>query len=510
MKAQNTAMIAERTAAATTPARAGAATAPATRRVVFLNHATPEDNAFVQWLGARLTAAGYTVWSDLLHLVGGERFWKDINEAIRLNTAIFLPILSPASIDPAKEGVHNEIAIATAVRREQKLDNFIVPLRLKPVPEIPAQLIQLNYIDFATNWADGLARLLERLDKSDIPRRDAPEQSAMLVWAASHAALAGAVLEREEVLQSNWFPIQSLPPRINLYGSPVSKEVWERAIGGLSLPCRSLLRLMVSFAPLEAVQAAAGPDVPVTLEYSIPTQDFLSGARHDGPEVRAFDARNIVTDIVRQAWEMFAAERGLQSHEMSHGACWYVPSGLLEKDKARFRDADGKARWRAMIGLRGKRKIRWHYAVSARPALTDPFRLVIRSHAVFSEDTKTLVTDTKRALRLRKWLCKSWWNDDFRDRLLGLMAYLSDSQPTIRLPLGGEAAAVVGSAPLAFHSPLTYARHDAGAEQETLEESDPEDETLGGADLAAGGADDADLDDDDPDDDEPEDGTDET
>jgi hypothetical protein len=79
-----------------------------TRCVVFLSHANPEDNVFALWLGARLTAAGYHVWSDLLQLVGGERFWKDINEAIRQHTAVFLPILSNASIDPAKEGVHTK------------------------------------------------------------------------------------------------------------------------------------------------------------------------------------------------------------------------------------------------------------------------------------------------------------------------------------------------------------------------------------------------------------------
>jgi TIR domain len=135
-----------------------------TRRVVFLNHANPEDNVFALWLGARLTAAGYHVWTDLLQLVGGERFWKDINEAIRQHTAVFLPILSNASIDPAKEGVFNEIAIATNVRRDLQLDNFIVPLKLQRIPEIPAQLIQLNYIDFTMNWVNGLAQLLERLE----------------------------------------------------------------------------------------------------------------------------------------------------------------------------------------------------------------------------------------------------------------------------------------------------------------------------------------------------------
>lgn len=414
-----------------------------------------------------------------------------------------MPILSKASIDPAKEGVHNEIAIATAVRREQKLDNFMVPLRLEPVPEVPAQLIQLNYIDFSVNWADGLAQLLDRLEKSNIPRRSSPEQSALLAWAASHTALSGAIVEQPETLQSNWFPVQSVPSKINLYGSPVSKELWERTIDGLSIPCRALHRLMVSFAPLDAVQEAAGPDVPVTLEYSIPTQDFLTGTPHDGPEVRAFDARNIVTDILRQAWEVFAAAQGLKSHEMAHGDCWYVPSGLLDKDKVRFRDADGKAKWRSMIGVRGKRRIRWDYAVTVRPTMTDPFRLLVRSHAVFSEDTKSLVTDAKRALRLRKWLCKTWWNDDFRDRLLGLMAHLSGGQPTIRLPLGGNAVAVTGSTPLTFVSPRSYFRHRAAEEPDTTETGEPEDEVLAPTDG------DEDDDDDDLDDDEPDEGGDE-
>lgn len=496
MVVRNKITVEERTA--TAPARV----APTTRCVVFLNHANPEDNAFVLWLGARLAAAGYTVWSDLLQLVGGERFWKDINEAIRQHTAVFLPIFSKASIDPAKEGVHNEIAIATTVRREQKLDNFMVPLRLESVSEVPAQLIQLNHIDFSMNWADGLAQLLDRLDKSNIPRRSSPEQSALLAWAASHAALSGAVLEQSETLQSNWFPIQSLPSHIHLYGSPVSKELWDRTIDGLSIPCRALYRLMVSFAPLDAVQGAAGADIPVTLEYSIPTQDFLTSVPHDGPQVRAFDARNIVTDIIRQAWEIFAEALGLKSHEMAHGACWYVPSGLLDKDKAKFRDADGKAKWRAMIGVRGKRRIRWHYAISVRPTLTDPFHLVVRSHAVFSEDTKTLVTDAKRALRLRKWLCKTWWNDDFRDRLLGLMAHLSGGQPTMELPLGGDAVAMIASKPLAFLSPITYVRHGAIDEPDAATEGDePDDEVLSQSDIAADGSDEDD-DDDELDDDE--------
>lgn len=430
------------------------------RRFIFLNHANPQDNAFVLWLGSRLTAAGYDVWSDLLQLTGGERFWKDIDEAIRQHSAVFLPILSNTSIDPSKEGVHNEIAIATDVRRKENLDTFMVPLRLEGISALPPTLVQMNWIDFSGNWANGLSLLLKRLEKSSVPRRSSPERQAMDAWAKCHVRLAGSIVREPETLQSNWFQIQELPASINFYASPASKEIWARAIDALPFPRRAYLRLVATFASHDAVQEATGPDVPAKPEYSVPTDSFLQGEINaGGPPVSARDARNMITDILRQGWEIFAKRAGLERHETSSGTCWYVPEGLLEKNKAKFRDGAGKAKWRMLTGVKGQRKIRWHFALSMKPALNDPFRMVARTHLVFSEDTKSLVTDSKRALRLRKWLCKGWWNDDFRDRLLGLTAVLSDHQPTFLLPLGGGATASIAASPLTFASPVSYQRH---------------------------------------------------
>jgi len=52
------------------------------RQLVFLSHASPEDNAFARWLATQLAIAGYEVWCDVTNLLGGEAFWKDIAEAI--------------------------------------------------------------------------------------------------------------------------------------------------------------------------------------------------------------------------------------------------------------------------------------------------------------------------------------------------------------------------------------------------------------------------------------------
>jgi hypothetical protein len=95
-----------------------------------------------------------------------------------------------------------------------------------------------------------------------------------------------------------------------------------------------------------------GPYIPVTLEYRVPIEDFLNGTPHDGPTIVASDARNIVTDLMRRSWEAFVQDRGLKRHSMAGAECWYVPPGLLEKDKAKFRDINGKAKWRAMGWIR--------------------------------------------------------------------------------------------------------------------------------------------------------------
>jgi len=64
----------------------------AARRIVFISHSNPQDNDFTTWLAARLASARYEVWSDVTKLIGGEVFWKDIEEAIRLHTLKFVSL----------------------------------------------------------------------------------------------------------------------------------------------------------------------------------------------------------------------------------------------------------------------------------------------------------------------------------------------------------------------------------------------------------------------------------
>ena len=242
------------------------------------------------------------------------------------------------------------------------------------------------------------------------------------------------------------------------------------------------MRLAVTFAEPSEIQMEVGPDVPIRTEYEMSTQLFMDGKPPNGvPDLKGVDARRMVVDMLRQGWETLAQSRGLRRHEMSERTSWYMPEGLLPQDWGRFVDENGKRGRRKLVGIRGRRKVRYHFAVSARPQVLPFPRLIIRSHVVFTEGG-AVVTQKNAAQRNRKALCKNWWNLHWRDRQYAMLAFIAGESGTFDLPLGGTVATVCAS-PMLFEAPCSYIRHAANESGADDEEQDDFDEAL--ADLDA-------------------------
>ena len=90
-----------------------------TRELIFISHANPNDCDFTAWLSSRQASDGYEVWSDLTHLVGGEVFWKDIDEALRQDTVKFISVLYPVSV--TKRGFQKELSVADSIEAKGEL-----------------------------------------------------------------------------------------------------------------------------------------------------------------------------------------------------------------------------------------------------------------------------------------------------------------------------------------------------------------------------------------------------
>ncbi len=445
----------------------------AERHLVFISHANPEDNEFASWLGTRLTAAGYEVWADVLTLLGGETFWRDIGDAIKKEAAVVIVALSRASYQ--KDGVLDEIALAVNTGRQLNKQQFVIPIRLDDIPfsDFPEQLIRLNAIAFSPNWADGFSTLLKTFKDTQVPQLTSDFGEALASWQNFKLRQSTSISDTPESVFSNWFQISSLPSHINFSRFDASQEAMKRAFDEFQSPVTQYLRLAVSFADAATLQMET-PDVPLEHAYRVPLAQFLDGHKTNRPQVSWLDARNIVTGLLRQSWEQFARNQGLLLYELAHGSAWFVPLDLIEGNIATFQGENGKKRRRRLVGRSEKRGVYWHFAVSGKVSIADPQHLLLRTHVVFTQDGKTPLDSQSRAGRLRKSFCKNWWNDRWRDLLRAFVAALANGKEEFYLSLGGDAVATISASPMGFEAPLSITENGSVS---TAEEDHVEDET---------------------------------
>ena len=131
------------------------------REHLFISYAT-EDVAMAEWLTLKLTAYGYKVWCDRFELLGGERFPRDIDRAIKEKAFRLLALLSKPSLE--KENPTKERTLALNVGKERGID-FLIPLMIEPLKatDLNWMVSDITYIPFDQSWAVGLKQLVEKL-----------------------------------------------------------------------------------------------------------------------------------------------------------------------------------------------------------------------------------------------------------------------------------------------------------------------------------------------------------
>ena len=195
------------------------------RTAVFISHANPEDNVFTIWLGAKLSALGYEVWADALSLKGGEDWQRKLEQALRHRSIKVLLVGSTQGVE--KQGVRNEIAIASEVAQEIGDSAFVIPLKLTPF-KLPFVIVQAQYVDFENSWAKGLSDLERVLTEYNVPREARDSAS---IWREVQLINAKTLLDKQEVLISNWLQIAKEPLAICRYRSLNGAKVSASLVG---------------------------------------------------------------------------------------------------------------------------------------------------------------------------------------------------------------------------------------------------------------------------------------
>lgn len=429
------------------------------RNVLFLSHANPEDNEFTLWLALQLAKDGYPVWCDLTHLLGGERFWDNAEEAIRTRTVKFLYVLSRTSNH--KRGPRDELQTAFNVARDNSITDFVIPLHLDDLPhrEINVQLASINAISFEKRWAAGYNQLLQVLERAGVAKNPSFDPSAVTSWWRAQFSAIRGVRQEQNIYTSNWLPISTMPACLHLHTlvrastglmELSSPPPYAAFVDGIDL---------VSFAPAEDFVGQLG-EFSIAGTRSFKIDEILSDSDSLRQDTRGMAKRWLIR-LLTEAWNRWIGTRELAKYELSHGECYFFKKpNDNDSLSLGFIGVDGKQhRPRGVVGYKSKAdrsKRYWHFGIQAKPMFYPQLLFSLSSHVIFSDDGQTAWTSPDRMHKARRRQCKNWQNDEWRDKLFATLNWLSDAQASIRVPVGRALFVEACSRPLEFESPLAY------------------------------------------------------
>lgn len=411
--------------------------------------------------------AGYEVWCDAHKLLGGEDFWQDIEATLRNETAKFLIVISDNAFSDSnvlRDGIAKELALADIIKKKISDPYFIVPVRLDGTSygDFSIELVRTNGVDCSSNWSTGLSKILKIFERDHVPKKD-DESSSLSAWRTVHQHHTRAISDQPEELQSNWLPITRMPETIYFYESPgVAWSSEPRVIASQSkLPTFAHGRLLASFALLDELQEAVGEQFPLRNRGSLPLTNYLRGWTDNILGVEPHTARNQVSSLLRQAWDLRMRRLGLWDYELANGQlAWWFPRNVPEDGQLRYVDFNGKERRRSSTGIKGQKdspsgervpRNYWHLGFTAQPMLGDEGVMKLRSRIVFTEDGEIPVANKTRMNALRRSLTKLWFNDKWRGLLLGFANFVSDGEDEILLPVSQNESFSISPNLISFH-----------------------------------------------------------
>lgn len=429
------------------------------RDTIFLIKASPIDDEFALWLAPKLEAEGYRVFADILTLEPGDRWRRQINQALQHRAAKVLLVCRDATL--ADPHVLDDLDIALELSNELGDSRFIIPLRLEPGKKIKGVGDAVT-VDFVRGWGEGLALLLDALKRQKVPRSTG--QTAIDPnWEIFRRRGAISLIEEAERLTSNWLRAAEAPDVIRYFESTGASEdrLLDRALENFPFPCAKHSQGIITFAEQSEVDTAFASAGRFKLNHEIPLLEFVNDG-FPSLGIQRQVASNLVIAMIKQAWLSFCREKGLIEYHYSNAVGFHASAALAATGQ---RIPWGKQGVRRSSMLRNVAKGHiWQFGVTAMPYFWPFWHLKLKSRVLFSVDNNTpegLAIDEARKLhRLRRSICKGWRNKQWHGRMLAFLELLSGDSAYIRLRLAANATLAIEAAPMLFTSPMSTALPD--------------------------------------------------
>ncbi|WGQ09701.1 toll/interleukin-1 receptor domain-containing protein [Pedobacter gandavensis] len=406
------------------------------RDTLFISHATPEDNAFTIWLASRLELLGYRVWIDKNELLGGEKFWSDIEVTITKYAIKFLMVYSNnityknAGFE-IKAGIQKEINYANQVIIENPdLKDFFTILHIDNAPRnLFPGASDLNQISFEDNWAEGLNTLVKKLEKDQIPKVNVNDTTEAANFYLENFSVENGIVEKEELYYTNWWSIKYLPEHFYIHqftNEAQSKAVFDKNNELIGFRAANTIISFTSNLDLEVEGRDGHVKVQKREVFKIKVTDLLLGYEKESfPSYR--DSENFFKRLLKRTLHLYLKKRKLFWYELANkDQAYYHTHESLPSSKVEFSLAmHDKKKKKNLIGKHldvGK----WHYALSFKPVLFPYLGFHLRSHLIFSETGFGAIKDKDLQHSHRRKKGKRMFNEDWRDLLLAFISSLKN------------------------------------------------------------------------------------
>lgn len=417
---------------------------PGSAENLFVSYAA-EDWPLAEWLTRKLTSFGYVVWCDRFKLLGGESYPLDIDVAIKERTFRVIALLSKNSIN--KPNPIKERTLALNIGRARNVD-FLIPINVDGLNAIELDWMtnDLTYISFYPSWADGLNQLLVKFDEIGAPRPLANGRAIAIESSIAKSHL----IEREEILHSNEFPIISIPPSLRRFrlARKLFKSESDLLLEGWAAYRRSHADFVAfSDPPLDLLDAT-----------EIASVEVIKWKEHS--QVDHVNSSQIVSRLVTESLRVWCISRGLKPVPGESGV--YFPSGILERNRISFKNYTGAKIGLLAVGQR-RRRITSDTVEITRYHMAPTFRLVGRPGGNSAIQIQVEFYFTSREggplppgarPRARKRLTRMWTNHHWLSRVVAIGRFLSDGDAFIRIGENESEQLVIDATPHGYLVPV--------------------------------------------------------
>lgn len=419
------------------------------RNIIFISHATPADNDFSIWLASRLQLLGYDVWIDKNGLLGGEKFWEEIDQIIRHKAAKFLLVYSnnicfQRQSGCLRDGIYKEHSLAESIGKQEGLKDFITLLNIDGSTfSLFIGADRLTQVPFYENWADGLKQLVKKLEKDKVEKSDASIDTGFAHWYENEYTIKNDIIPKKELYYSNWWPIHKFPEFFYMYQfetEPQAKELYRREN---PYPVGKIANILSSFDPeisMDIEHEGQKRILKPKSLHKIKVADVLLGfEKADFPTHK--DAVNHFKSLLSRVFHLIMKNRCMFWHKMANKnlAYFYTPANLKSL-KSSFEYPFRKGRKKKTKNLIGKYLSlgKWHFAISSKPILSPFPGFSLKTHITFTVDGFNVWEDKGKIHIHRRSKGKLFFNEEWRDMFFAFLNGLKNLEGKIALPLNSQ------------------------------------------------------------------------